>query len=47
MRTLKFYSAMRNFKERGVKFEISQNAVNFRKFHKILRSREILKAPQI
>lgn len=30
-----------------IKFEISRNAVNFKKFHKILRSRRILKAPQI
>ena len=35
-----------SFRE-GIEFEISQNAVNFRKFHEILRSREILKAPQI
>jgi len=39
--------AMRNFKTRGVKFEIPQNALNFKKFHKISRSPEILKAPQI
>nr|WP_314522026.1 hypothetical protein [uncultured Campylobacter sp.] len=35
------------FTAHGVKFEIPQNTVNFRKFHKILRSPEILKAPQI
>ncbi|WP_295150245.1 hypothetical protein [uncultured Campylobacter sp.] len=39
--------AVRNFKEHGVKFEIPQNALNFKKFHKISRSPEILKAPQI
>ena len=31
----------------GVKFEIPQNALNFKKFHEISRSPEILKAPQI
>jgi len=30
-----------------VKFEIPQNALNFKKFHEISRSPEILKAPQI
>ncbi|WP_297903009.1 hypothetical protein [uncultured Campylobacter sp.] len=40
---MEFYS----FAAYGVKFEIPQNALNFKKFHEILRSREILKAPQI
>lgn len=35
-----------SFRE-GTEFEISQNAVNFKKFHEILRSRGISKAPQI